>query len=320
MASDKILYHYCSNDKLMNIINSKQLWMSDISRSNDYNEMRLFYPDIFQATEDCCANESFDFQYRDETGFKAIQRLLTDVFRRIDMSFVNGSLTSFVVCFSENKDVLSQWRGYANDGSGCSLGFSRDGLKKYCRSNMDLISLSKVNYLSKEQYDAVLLKEASKIKERIKLLKKEILELFNSRALTDDENDALKMILLYRTFCDFFRASLKYKSDSFKEESEWRLFFNKMSKDETTLYADEKTISDIKKEYDKEWKILHGKVDFYVRDDCLIPYFPMELSEVPIKSFVLGPKNTSHENDVRLLFAKKGLDFPEISRSQISYR
>ena len=40
------------------------------------------------------------------------------------IEFDRGGVTNFVVCFCEDGDVLSQWRGYADNGKGCSLGFS----------------------------------------------------------------------------------------------------------------------------------------------------------------------------------------------------
>ena len=33
---DKLVYHYCDNCKMANILSSKTLRMSDITKSNDY--------------------------------------------------------------------------------------------------------------------------------------------------------------------------------------------------------------------------------------------------------------------------------------------
>ena len=35
-------------------------------------------------------------------------------------------------CFSEERDLLSQWRGYANDGAGFSVTFDKEKLDRYC--------------------------------------------------------------------------------------------------------------------------------------------------------------------------------------------
>lgn len=39
---DKILYHYCSTQKMYGIMSRRQLRMSDITKSNDYDEVYMF--------------------------------------------------------------------------------------------------------------------------------------------------------------------------------------------------------------------------------------------------------------------------------------
>ena len=41
-----MLYHYCDNKKMANIIAGHTLRMGDITKSNDYEEIQLFYPYI----------------------------------------------------------------------------------------------------------------------------------------------------------------------------------------------------------------------------------------------------------------------------------
>lgn len=41
------LYHYCSNEKCFNIIKTQTIRMSDIQKSNDYNELNLLFPRIY---------------------------------------------------------------------------------------------------------------------------------------------------------------------------------------------------------------------------------------------------------------------------------
>lgn len=42
----------------------------------------------------------------------------------------NFLMKTFCVCFSESKDKLSQWRGYAQDGKGIAIGFDRGVLEE----------------------------------------------------------------------------------------------------------------------------------------------------------------------------------------------
>ena len=40
---DKLVHHYCDNHKMASILSSKTLRMSDITKSNDYEEVKLFF-------------------------------------------------------------------------------------------------------------------------------------------------------------------------------------------------------------------------------------------------------------------------------------
>ena len=46
---DKLVYHYCDNYKMANILSGKTLRMSDITKSNDYEEVKMFFPGILDA-------------------------------------------------------------------------------------------------------------------------------------------------------------------------------------------------------------------------------------------------------------------------------
>lgn len=73
------LYHYCSLPKMANIIRSKQLWMSDISKSNDYEEMQLFIPNIYYEVEELYNKSQFPFKYKGLDGIKALRYIQRDV-------------------------------------------------------------------------------------------------------------------------------------------------------------------------------------------------------------------------------------------------
>ena len=140
---DMILYHYCDNKALESIIKNKQLWMTDISNSNDYNEVQLFNPQLFCDIEELYKNAPFELSFQNKVDFEALKDLLILINNCITRIFDNGYLTSFVSCLCEDGDVLSQWRGYANDGKGCSIGFSREELLRFCNNSDGMIRFSK---------------------------------------------------------------------------------------------------------------------------------------------------------------------------------
>ena len=48
---ESILYHYCSTQKLYGILSGKQLRMSDITKSNDYDEVYIMIADAQALTD-----------------------------------------------------------------------------------------------------------------------------------------------------------------------------------------------------------------------------------------------------------------------------
>ncbi|WBA81420.1 DUF2971 domain-containing protein [Endozoicomonas sp. GU-1] len=68
-----------------------------------------------------------------EKVFQEFQKVVNDENREIiskfwDYAAINRSIP-YLCSFSNNGDVLSQWRAYANDGKGLSIGFNKENLK-----------------------------------------------------------------------------------------------------------------------------------------------------------------------------------------------
>ncbi len=321
--NDRILYHYCSNEVLVNIIRGKQLWMTDISRSNDYNEMQMFIPGLYYAIEKEYINNPFPFKYKKKEDFDAIQLLLKDINDWTIMAHNTGFLTSYVVCFSEMGDVLSQWRGYANNGKGCSIGFSEKELQEYCIKQRGIIELRPVQYVDSKTINDIIQREA---KDLIVLFPKigiEAESIVSKQQIKELDTDGMILFLTLKIYCLCIYNSLQYKWDSYKEEKEWRLYFNSISKDDKTLFLPEDELADWNRMYNKEWTILHGKIEFIPKEDCLIPYYPIYLAEVSahsIKEIITGPKNKTYIQDMRLLLAKANMGEVNIHRSGIAFR
>ena len=121
----KLLYHYCSNQTLYHILKSHSLRMSDISKSNDYKELNLFFPGIFKSMKRKYREEPFPFTYKNKEDTEAIEHLITESCYLWKDKFESGDFLNFVACFSEREDSLNQWRSYADNGKGCCAGFSK---------------------------------------------------------------------------------------------------------------------------------------------------------------------------------------------------
>ena len=106
-----ILYHYCSTDAFLSMVATRAVWLSSLSLSNDTMEGKIVSDVISRLT------------VRDGLDRASIDQLKQMVDRLGELFEGLG------FCLSEEGDLLSQWRGYASDGTGVSIGFSRQYLE-----------------------------------------------------------------------------------------------------------------------------------------------------------------------------------------------
>lgn len=89
--------------------------------------------------------------------------------------------------------------------------------------------------------------KAKEVLPQIVSLRDDAKNLINSQNLTDEELDILMKVLSTGLFKKLLFDSLRYKWADFREEKEWRMFFNSITKDEKTLFENEKDLLDGKK-------------------------------------------------------------------------
>lgn len=112
------LYHYCPTETFFKILESKELWFSDITKSNDSSEiahaMRILKD--YLSKKDC----KIDPYGSNKLYFNEIKK-------------ASSHYRYYCCSLAEDGDLLSQWRGYAPNG-GVSLGFDLEGLQTYVSS------------------------------------------------------------------------------------------------------------------------------------------------------------------------------------------
>ena len=101
-----LLYHYCSNQSFLSIIDSATVRASDLSLSNDRLEGKWSR----QLLEEFCTKKNL---------FPITKALLLERFDYVILEY----FFALGFCLSEEPDLLSQWRGYADDGRGVAIGF-----------------------------------------------------------------------------------------------------------------------------------------------------------------------------------------------------
>lgn len=112
----KIHFHYCSVDTFKSITKSKVLWLSDLTQSNDTQEVTRTFNIIWETVKKRLLNSDLD---RDILK-KEIEIL--DQQYQIEVQFAKP----YGICFCKNRDVLQQWLEYGDKTRGVVLGFDLD--------------------------------------------------------------------------------------------------------------------------------------------------------------------------------------------------
>jgi hypothetical protein len=211
-------------------------------------------------------------------------------------------------CLSEEGDLLSQWRGYAADATGVSVGFSKDYLEHLAEVSRQPeksgFTLQRVEY-DPEIQENLLKPTYIEIK---KLINEGAFRFPGKHSLldwrSDDEvkrnNEKIKRAfsnLSMRVLILFAKLFL-LKTNAFREEREWRLisYFVKTGDD---------------------------MCSFRALNDRIVPFREFDLLESESGSIVeviLGPKNTTPNYVIDGLLKQNGFANVKILHSKATYR
>lgn len=307
----KTLYHYCSLDTFLNIIRSSSIWLSDIKKSNDSRELSWFrqqyYYYILKKYNETANKEvksvcEIILSIAPKDNFPDCPAWLLPVSGTTAQQAIDlfNSLRVYAFCLTELSDSLGQWRGYANDGKGVAIGFSR----KYFASLAGYGLLCPIfNFmLGSVSYEDNFNNLFDKIFDMCDISKTSEFVVKNMTSIT--------------------HAAAMYKHPSFKEEKEWRIIyamddhftsnkilnFDKFDSVATDTY---------KKHFDTP------TIEYAVKDDRIVPHIEIGIKNLSnaINSITLGPKCNTTEGDIRHILVRFGLsDRIEIIHSDSSYQ
>ncbi|HEY5125197.1 MAG TPA: DUF2971 domain-containing protein [Ignavibacteria bacterium] len=275
---DEIIYHYCDANAFLSICSNKKIRFSDIFSMNDFFEMHWGYS-IWEKA----ATELFN-----EVG--------RDFLDKIDEVIHKSGLYGLVItsCFSLDGDVLSQWRAYADDGTGYSIGFKAKDLIKLP------IRPLKISYNEQEQ-----------INEVIKVVK----ALYNVENKEKEKYGSDFRMLCYELAYDLSA----FKNPSFIEEKEIRLIH----------ILDFEKSNDFLKLVDDGGEALGKEVKgepvlFRIRDNIPSPYIDLDFINEgninPVKEVIIGPKNNVLQSAISIFLETIGIEAVKIKHSRSSYR
>ncbi|TCK62332.1 DUF2971 domain-containing protein [Seleniivibrio woodruffii] len=250
---NRLLYHYTDMVALLNIISTKKLWATNVKFLNDSHETQYGHKIVKQIITKLLENEKSEEIIK---VLKLTQHLLT-----ID----DGITNTYIVCFSEKGDLLSQWKGYANQGEGVSIGFDPSILlNDLSQKEWIFVNLKKVIYDRKLQEELV-------IEVIIKYLK-----LIKSALYLITKNEEKDTIIVHSSSYLFYclkHISHTIKNPVFSEEKEWRIILS--------IFSHEPDKQDIL---------------FRVRNNMITPYIELDTSaktlsqneQMPIKEIIVG--------------------------------
>jgi len=117
--------HYTTANALINIIQSEQLWATNIKFLNDEQE---FLHAITLAKE--IIEKSTENAGKIKANRSAYDEFIKNIKKSLENLDTYHAGNIFTCSFSEEKDLLSQWRGYCPNNQGYCIHFDLDGLLK----------------------------------------------------------------------------------------------------------------------------------------------------------------------------------------------
>lgn len=286
-------YYYCSLNTFLNILKNKQIYLSDPLKMNDTLEIKWYLEKL--------NNEDRTFSMLD---FDVAESLIERVKARSYIDFTleefmeildsKGQSSVYISCFSKEPDILSQWRAYAEDGKGVSIGFNLDNL---CTSSN--IFFEKVTYT-----DSVVYNDGEN---NLEIIADQIGTVLDINNITKKEEQV--EVFLHELIQEF----VKYKNPAFIEEKEVRL-----------VYCDDMKFEEIvnsKGAFLEPWKSVKLEHDFRITGNADITEFvKLDYDPLAIEEICIGPKCSLSEQDVKnIVYKLLGTDV-SVRTSKSSYR
>ena len=284
------LFHYTSAGGLLEIVQSNQIWATNLEFMNDFLEVKYakeLFMEVVQRERRASRN-------------KLVVRFLDDTASTLDPFTNLFSFYAISFC-ADGGDRLSQWRAYATEGTGYSIGFRTgeliNAIGKYKpetgEEQMDLIEV----VYRREQQQAVVQDAVRKICRYIE----------EHLARDDARKGRRALQALPNLLCvHLFPYVFSFKAAGFEEEREWRLVTWIPSAMESK------------------------KVKFRASANFTIPYLSLDLSvtgrgdeeKLPISRIIQGPRVEAEVGmkSLELLVKKYGYTATEVVPSKIPFR
>jgi hypothetical protein len=196
------LWHYTSADGLIRILESGQVWSTQIACLNDTLEQRFFGDLIHTALKKRRAQNT--------------DKELAMLFQVADEALADRDFTTaghFVACFSEIEDDLGQWRGYGGGECGYAVGFRSDTLQQALTASRPGALLLPMSY-DESSHDLL-------VRDVIQVAESYFLSGLRRKEVTDVEKWANDFLTAFALELDIFACLIKHPK--FSGEAERRI-------------------------------------------------------------------------------------------------
>lgn len=278
------LFHYCSIDAALSILRNKSIYLSSLTQSNDSMEGKYGIDLIWKMLS--------AFSEPPPDAFEAVSEL----------EKMHSSIDALGLCLSAKGDVLSQWRGYADDGAGLSLGFSETFISSVVPGNW----FFHVRYAEKDQKDA-LFGYVSEISRYLKAgafmsladqrPKGGLFDVIERNYPTDEEIIKNKENF-YQVAAKLQRPLYMIKNPCFSQEEEYRI------------------IKYVENDF-------YQGCSFRSSQGKIVPYFEMKFESIAqsaLDKVFVGPKSKNSVDIIRSMLRNFGYGDVDVQPSEATYR
>ncbi|WP_070001132.1 DUF2971 domain-containing protein [Cellulosilyticum sp. I15G10I2] len=323
MAKIDSIYHYCTIDTFLAIIQNKTIRLSDLNKTNDYMEKKWANKLIAYALKEQLEEYEIDMDLEEDYWYDEQANNHLRYYKKEIERVLYDESPILISCFSEEKDKLSQWRAYGQDGEGVAIGFNYKLLTQLKDGEYNIF-IEKVIYRENDQKKRLAGLIDATIYYVDRLYRKMSAKFF------DNFNDFFKDE--FDTFCevlaeDIWRVGCIIKNPAFSEEKEVRIIYNPQLPNREVVgdisLKEAKDYFEQVKEVEK-FKIRPLAINY--RNNQLVTSCDIDFSalinEKIINEIFLGPKSTLKEDDLYYFLLSKGYEANDIkiSRSEATYR
>lgn len=283
LTNSTVMYHYCSVDTFMKIMQSNTIWLSHVQTTNDKQEDRMFTASFERMIK--------KYKQEENPNTELLEQMYTEYKKKVDFPYI--------ACFTHSKDLLSQWRAYGDDGRGVCIGFDlskfsyRDLLNEVHGTSSPIVVIDEVDY--HDNHDELIEKF-----------------LYASNVLKKKNFNNDRCSLPQPVLNGIERLSIFSKSEAFSEEQEIRMVYYPCYK---------KLLAKLSGCDLPKCQVL--PIKFRNRNSQIISYFEYPLAPNSICELIFGPKSEVDFKQLTLFLNQYAPDIRKNKRihfSKISYR